>query len=491
MKPLSSLIHIDRSNRLAVYLQIANQIMLLIRNGTLVPNYRLPSTRQFAELLGVHRKTVVQAYDELLAQGWMESHVGKGTFVAGNIPVAHPQGAETIPKYNGSKLAGFGLKSLSYPDRPIKSYGSNLHLDDGFPDARLAPLEELGRAYKGQLTSGNLYTRLGYGDPSGSIWLRQQLSIYLNESRGLHTTPDNILIVRGTIMGLYLASQGLLSTGDNVVTGETSWMGAKVNFMQSGANILTVPVDEHGLDTDALELLCLTRKVRMVYVTSHHHYPTTVALRADRRITLLKMAEQFGFVIFEDDYDYDFHYLSKPLLPLAGADPRGMVLYCGSFTKSIAPAFRIGYLVGAENVINHLAGLRRIIDRQGDTILENAIAELLQMGIIQRHLRKSIREYRSRRDFFCEMLRSELGEYVNFNIPDGGMAVWAKFEKSVDMKSLSERSFKKGLGLSDGLMHGLPIGDNFTRLGFASSQIKEIEASVQLLKAVLMENNRH
>ncbi|MCE7038798.1 PLP-dependent aminotransferase family protein [Dyadobacter sp. CY312] len=485
MSPLSSLITIERTDRQSVYLQISNQIMVFIKDGILPADHRLPSTRELAGLLGVHRKTVVQAYDELLAQGWLESHTGRGTFVAANLPILKPSGIGSQPFTNGLKTAGFSLNPASYTERPIMSYGQGLHLDDGFPDVRLAPLEELSRAYRGQLLTGNAYTRLGYGDTKGSIWLRQQLSAYLNTSRGLHTTPENILIVRGTIMGLYLSSNGLISKGDSVVTGVTTWAGANTNFAQAGAKIHTIPVDEYGIDVDALESLCQNVKIRMVYVTSHHHYPTTVALRADRRMKLLKLAGQFGFVIFEDDYDYDFHYLSKPLLPLAGADPKGMVLYCGSFTKSIAPAFRVGYLVGAENVIDRFAGIRRIIDRQGDVVLENAIAELLQTGVIQRHMRKSLRTYRSRRDFFCELLGSELSQHITFQVPDGGLAVWAKFDKSVDMKAMSENAFRKGLGMSNGLGHGLPAGENFTRLGFASSNFQELEASVQILKGLL------
>jgi GntR family transcriptional regulator/MocR family aminotransferase len=480
MKPLSSLITVDRTDRQPVYLQIGNQLIGFVRDGTLPSDYRLPSTRQLAEHLGVHRKTVVQAYEELLAQGWLVSHTGKGTFVAGNIPVSVPLTAGVAAA--GLKTAGFILKPEIYTGRPIPNYGNGLHLDDGFPDARLAPLDELARAYRSQLTTGNIYSKLGYGDTRGSYWLRQQLSIYLNDSRGLHTTPENILVVRGTIMGLYLSSIGLLSAGDHVVTGATTWSGATANFTQAGAVIHTIPVDEYGMDIDALEKICEKIEVRLLYITSHHHYPTTVALRADRRVKLIRLAEKYGFVIFEDDYDYDFHYLSKPLLPLAGADPAGMVLYCGSFTKSIAPAFRVGYLVGAENVISRFAGLRRNIDRQGDTILENAIAELLQTGVIQRHLRKSLRTYRTRRDFFCSALHSELSGWLDFKIPDGGLAVWTQFDKAVDMKTLAEQALHLGLGFSNGIGHGLSSGENFTRLGFASSDIDELEASVAILK---------
>lgn len=493
MQVLSTLLHVEKRSKHPVYLQIANQLTLLIRNGTLQTGYRLLSTRQLAVLLGVHRRTVVQAYDELLAQGWLESHTGNGTFVAKHLP--------EIPQYKQEdKLenaispienAGFKFKKLPHLNRPVLRSNARLHLDDGFPDPRLAPLEELSRAYRTQLLSANPYTRLGYGDTKGSLWLRQELSAYLNETRGLKTSPENILIIRGIIMGLHLVSTALLERGDNVVIDAPGWFGASMNFVQAGANLIRVPVDEHGLDVSALEQICQHKVIRMVYVTSHHHYPTTVALRADRRLNLVKLAEKYGFIIFEDDYDCDFHYLSKPFMPLAGADPAGMVMYCGSFTKTISPAFRVGYLVGPADVISHLATLRRIIDRQGDQMLENAIAELLHNGIIQRHLRKSVRIYKQRRDLFCDLMRSELGDYVQFQVPDGGMAVWTQFNRKIDLKKLAETAMKNELYMANGVFAPSPEHGNLeqqthaVRLGFASSNPQELQESVEIIKKIL------
>ena len=259
-----------------------------------------------------------------------------------------------------------------------------------------------------------------------------------------------------------------------------SWGTATTNFVQAGAHIEPIEVDEYGLVVEELEKLCQQKTVRLVYVTSHHDYPTTVTLRADRRLNLLKLAKKYGFIVFEDDYDYDFHYLSKPLLPLASADRAGMVLYCGSFTKAISPAFRVGYLVGPEDVIAHLARLRRIIDRQGDLMLENTVAELLQTGVIERHLRKSLKEYRKRRDVFAELLQNELSDYVQFQLPDGGMAIWTLFDKSLDIERFAERCLKQELFFSNG-KHLHPTL-NGTRLGFASSNEEELVRCVEVMK---------
>ena len=488
MLPLSSLLTIDKADRHAVYLQIANQLTDLIRKGTIQSGQQILSSRQLADSLGIHRKTVVRAYDELLAQGWLESRVGSGTFVAANFPEIKAQPIGSLQKeiVDRKKTAGFSFEEKPYLNRVVLRHSAQLHLDDGFPDPRLAPLEELSRAYRTQLLTGNAYVKLGYGDTTGTSWLRHELSAYLNETRGLTTGPDNILITRGTVMGLHLASNGLLKQGDNVALTELGWGSARMNFTQAGANIIMVPADEFGINVDALEEICKKTTLRMLYITSHHHYPTTVALRADRRLQLLELSKKYGFIIFEDDYDYDFHYLSKPLLPLAGADQAGMVLYCGSFTKTISPAFRVGYLIGSENVINHLARLRRIIDRQGDNMLENAMAELLQNGVIQRHLRKSLRTYRQRRDVFCDMLTNELNPFLDFQIPDGGMAVWTRFDLKIDLSDLAKKALQKGLYFADGAESNLsPQKLNATRLGFASSNDDELEQSVQILKRLL------
>lgn len=486
MKPLPSLIKINKHEKPPVYLQIASQLMQLISNHTLPSGTRLPSSRWLAESLGLHRKTIVRAYEELLAQGWLESSIGNGTFVSNHFPNIKAHVSPSPHEKNSQKIAGFSFETLPHLNRKVLKNSASLHLDDGFPDARLAPLEELSRAYRTQLLTGNAYVKLGYGDTTGSLWLRTELSTYLNETRGLKTTADNILVTRGTVMGLHLASNGLLKAGDLVAISEMSWASAQMNFLQAGAKIITLKADHLGIDVDALEKVCREKPIRMIYVTSHHHYPTTVALRADRRAQLMQLSEKYGFIIFEDDYDYDFHYLSKPLLPLAGADPSGMVLYCGSFTKAISPAFRVGYLVGSENVITHLAQLRRIIDRQGDNMLENAIAELLQDGVIQRHLRKSLRAYRARRDAFCQLMGTQLADHVSFQIPDGGMAVWTKFVNRIDIQKLSKAALQKGLYFSDGLIHHMPENyQNFTRLGFASSTVGELEESVTIIKNLI------
>ncbi|MVM31430.1 aminotransferase class I/II-fold pyridoxal phosphate-dependent enzyme [Spirosoma sp. HMF4905] len=493
MLPFKSLIQVDKALTTPVFLQLSDQLSQLIRKGTLLPGYRLPGSRQLAELLSLNRQTIVAAYDEGLAQGWLESRSGSGTYVATHLAEVNPQAlvvndrdATPLSSDIPTKQPGYAFESISFLMRPVLTNQAGLRLDDGFPDTRLAPMDELSRAYRSYFSWGNPQKHFGYGDTKGHLLLREQLSIHLNETRGLRTTPDNVLITRGSIMGLHLTCQVLLRPGDVVVTGETTWAGATMNILKTGASVLTVSVDQHGMDIDTLETLCQKQPIRMVFVTPHHHYPTTVTLRADRRARLLQLAEQYGFVVMEDDYDYDFHYLSRPILPLASADQHGMVVYVGSLTKSVAPAFRIGYVVAPTALIDELARLRRIIDRQGDPMLEFAIGQLLKTGDLKRHFRKALRTYHARRDHFCELLTTELSDIIQFTKPDGGMAVWATFDPTIDMELMAQQAARAGLSLSNGIAHNPPSQRlNGTRLGFASSTEVELEQSVAVLKKIL------
>ncbi|MGA0558806.1 PLP-dependent aminotransferase family protein [Larkinella sp. VNQ87] len=486
MLPFKSLIQLDRAAEASVYLQLAGQLRQLISSSILPVNQRLPGTRQLAELLQIHRKTVIAAYDELLAEGWLESRPGSGTFVARQLPVVVPQTYGLTRPQESRKEPGFQFTPKPHLRRPVLTMHDGLRLDDGFPDIRMAPMEELARAYRSYFRWGNPQQHFGYGDPKGNRLLREELAAFLNETRALRTTPENILIVRGSIMGIHLASVLLLAPGQTAVVGETNWFGANMNFQQAGANLQTVPVDQHGIDVEALATLCERQPVRLVYVTPHHHYPTTVTMPPDRRLRLLQLSAQYGFAILEDDYDYEFHYLRRPILPLASADTNGMVVYVGSLSKSVAPAFRIGYVVAPETVINELARLRRIIDRQGDTMLEFAVGQLFRTGDMRRHLKKAHQVYAARCENFCSLLDQQLADTVQFEKPDGGLAVWARFDPALDLVKLSQKARAEGLSFADGQAHN-PPGKvlNSTRLGFASSTESELEQSVAVLRKLI------
>jgi GntR family transcriptional regulator/MocR family aminotransferase len=286
-------------------------------------------------------------------------------------------------------------------------------------------------------------------------------------------------------MGIYLATQILVKPGDELVVGEPGYFGANLTFRQLGAVINRVPVDSDGMDIDAVEALCRRKKIRVVYVIPHHHHPTTVTLTPERRIRLLELSLKFQFAIIEDDYDYDFHYASKPMMPMASLDRHGSVVYIGTLTKTLAPAFRVGFIAAPQKFIDAAANLRRFIDYPGDSLLENGIAELYRDGSIARHIKKAVKLYKERRDHFCALLDSELGNAVSFKVPDGGMSVWTKF-RNADLTKLSKAAARMGLVISNGKEYNTYRHNyNSIRLGFASLNAEEQRRAVKILKTCM------
>lgn len=325
---------------------------------------------------------------------------------------------------------------------------------------------------------------LSYIDVEGSPTVRKAISNYLNSSRGLQTDESNILMARGTQMAMFMLGHVLFSKDDLVITAEIGFRYAELTFMHAGAKFVRVPVDDEGIDVDAVEKVCRRKKIRALYVTSHHHYPTTVTLSASRRMKLLQLAEKYGFIIIEDDYDYEFHYESSPILPLASADRNGMVVYIGSFSKTISPGIRMGYIAAPPNLITELAKLRMLIDVQGDAVMEQVIAELLNEGEIRRHMKKALKVYRERRDFMCSMLKEKLGDVIHFDIPQGGLSIWAQYDKRIPVLELSDLLLKKEVILSKGLLHDISARKklNATRMGFGWMNLREAEKAVLILQ---------
>jgi len=482
---LESLLTINKESAVPIYLQITNGIINNIRRGILKPESALPSSRVLALALGVHRKTVIAAYDELYAQSWADVYPRKGIFVAKNLPEVKPK-----PLSKETGISSFATEThFDVPDYvPFQTLfapepQNNLIFNDGFPDTRLAPVELLVREYRrfGNYRFTPKY--LMYGSEQGSENLRNELAKFLSETRGLQVSPQDIMITKGVQMALYLAAQVLLSKGDTVIAADPGYPGANQVFEHSGAQMTLVPIDEHGIDLDAVEAICKKKKVKLLYVIPHHHRPTTVTLSSDRRMQLLDLSRKYRFAILEDDYDYDFHYSSSPILPLASADEYGSVIYVGSFCKTIAPGIRIGFAVAPQNLIIQLKRLRRMIDRQGEQLLEEAMANLLKNSDIGRHLKKSNKIYHERRDLLCKLLHEQLNEHVSFRIPDGGFAIWVKYLNGLDTAIVSKKAAEMGLSIPTGRDYWYTNDDNrtFVRLGFASLNQNEMENAVEIL----------
>ena len=487
MLPYASLISLEKTGT-PVYQQIANKLMWLIRQGMLKPGSALPSIRELSALLKVHRKTIVAAYAELSAQDWIETIPRKGIFVSANLPEIKPRTFRQTTKPQGyAKSTGFTLPTLNVPaSGSVKAGEHRLIINDGFPDARIAPVDLLLKQYKQLNQKILIQRRIIYGDPSGSINLRLAIAKFLRETRGLNLTENNILITRGGQMAFYLAARLLLKPGSTVIVGEPNYLNANLLFQQCGAKLVHVPVDGNGIDVNKIEKLCKKKRPDLLYIIPHHHHPTTVTLSTQRRLHLLELIHQYNIPVIEDDYDYDFHYNSSPILPLASADHNGNVIYIGSLTKLFASSFKLGYMIAPTEFIAKATGLRRLIDIRGDSLMEEAFAALFRNGHMQRHIKKSVKLYHERRDFFFDLLENELGDNISISKPAGGMAFWARFNKKLSLPQIAQRASAMGLYMSDGSFYNVNHNYNALRMGFASLTEYEMKEIAAVLKKAVM-----
>ncbi len=486
MISFKNLIDINRSSEVPVFIQISNTMAHLIKRGTLAQKFKLPGSRSLSEELGVHRKTVIAAYDELTSQGWIEVQPSKGTFVSSKLPVIEPQallnGRGIICPKGEAAFEYNQRKKLHRRDFAVEDI---LTIDEGIPDVRIAPVQEVIRHEKNILAREYNRKHLSYGSVYGDGLLRHVLADYLHETRGLNITSDNVLITRGSQMAMYLATQYILDKDDLVIVGDTNYWTANMTIEDRGAKLMTVPVDKNGLVVDAIGEICRSKKVKAIFVTSHHHHPTTVTLSAERRVQLVQLAKEYDFAILEDDYDYDFHYRRAPLLPLASADT-DHVVYMGAICKIVAPAYRVGYMVASKDFIKEVSHLRRIIDRQGDPILERAVANMIKQGDYQRHSKKALKLYQERRNNFDMLLRKYLREYLSYSVPEGGMAFWVGLNKKYNWDVVRDECRKRHLKIPHAKHYDpFNIGHNHNRFGFASLNFQEQEKAVLILSDVL------
>ncbi|MBW1298718.1 PLP-dependent aminotransferase family protein [Aquimarina litoralis] len=492
--PFKSNIILDRNSNRHLYLQLCDQMIGFIKSGKLAPSTKLPGSRKLSEDLEIHRKTVVAAYDELMSQGWIESIPAKGSFVSKDLPIVVPKKFQNGKNIDPNNVIGFSFKKRKHlMIRGIEKIKAPLKVDEGVPDHRLAPIEEIAKNYRNITNKVHHQDLLGYGDTYGNMDLRKALVSYLNQSRGLKTTVDNILITRGSQMGIYLASQLLLHDQKTIITGNTNYMTADNTFIEANGSVKRVSVDDQGINTKEIATICKQQKVSAVYVTSHHHHPTTVTLSAERRMHLLSLAQQYRFAIIEDDYDYDFHYCNAPILPLASNDTQGNVMYIGGFTKIIAPALRIGYFIAPKEVVDEAARLRRILDRQGDTLLEQTLARMIINGDVQRHSNKVRKIYKERRDLFCDLLSEKLDNYFDFKVPNGGMAVWVQLKKQYNWDTVMAEALKLDVAFNPEWRRydNENLGHNGIRIGFAALNKEEIHTVISTLEKVMASIKHH
>jgi len=482
MKRWNLALRLDESSKTPIFIQIARALTEAIRRGRLVPGDPLPSSRSLAARLGVHRNTVLAAFDELRSEGWIETLPARRTQVASSLPVELGGGGGARPRM---------IRSLGYDLRPPKfdpaegpPPSGSMSLSGGSPDLRLVPRAALARAYRRAL---NLHGQdlLAYGDAQGHAGLRREIAAMLTAERGLAVSAKDLLITRGSQMALALIAKALLRQGD-VVAVEAMGYRPAWEALGVDAELVPVAVDDEGLDVEALGELAAQRSIKAVYLTPHHQYPTTVILSASRRIRLLALAKEHRFAIIEDDYDNEIHYAGRPVLPLASADRAGVVIYIGTLSKILAPGLRVGFLSAPPQLIERLLVIRTRVDRQGDQVLEAALAELFEDGEVGRHARRMRRIYLARREALVEALAGRLGGAVSHRLPAGGMAIWTEVDPSIDVEGWAERAAAMGVCVATGRRFAFDgkVCQNM-RIGFAAWTEEELWMAIGRLAAAL------
>ena len=472
---------IDPSRSTPVYMQIIHSIIHDIETGRLSSGTFLPSSRELAKMLDVNRKTVVFAYEDLIAQGWLCSVGTRGTMVSESLPKQNLS-SKSEDSAGGSETAGFSFRAP--PERPLAvPQGTGLKLDEGSPDGRIFPFDQLARAYRAAIQKTAQANRFQYLDPKGSENLREQIAEMLRSQRGLPVTMDNICVTRGSQNALFLSLQVLVKPGDAVIVEELTYEPAVAAIKAIGGQVLPVGLDEGGINVEEVELACRRHAVRAIFLTPHHQFPTTVALRPERRLPLLELARKYGFAIIEDDYDHEFHFQSQPLLPMASYALE-QVMYVGSLSKLLLPTLRIGYLAAPAPVIDALAHRISLTDGMGNAVTEETAAHLMENGELLRHSRKAWRLYAKRRLNFARLLEQHLGAHAKFDMPDGGLAFWVRFDREI-MKV--EEQMRQG-GLRFASSQSFATRDTATpglRFGFASLTDIEAEETIMTVARAL------
>ncbi|HTS79363.1 MAG TPA: PLP-dependent aminotransferase family protein [Myxococcaceae bacterium] len=468
-----------------VYLQIAHALMREIHRGRFRPGDPLPGYRTLAEQLGVSRNTVMSAYHELQVEGWVVSAPGEGSAVARRLPAHLParlQSRNEVPRA-ASGTIGFALGPEPAPPTAGGQRGM-LEVASGVPDPRLLPGAALARAYRRAI----LRARGGpeSGDPQGQLQLREALSRMLSSTRAISAPPERIFVARGSQMALYLVAQAVVSPGDTVAVEALGARRAWDAFVRAGARCLPVSIDDEGLQIQALEALLRETPVRAVFVTPQRQYPTLAVLSAERRARLLQLAATHRFAVIEMDPDSEFHFEGRPQAPLASKDPSQVVVHVGTLSKIFSPDLRLGFVVGPVPLLTRMNALRATYDRHGDPVLERAMAELMEDGELQRHLNRMDKVYRSRRDALCAGLGETLGETLAVVPPGGGLAIWARVQREVDVDAWAARALERGVSFQPGRrfsFDGSAVPG--LRLGFSNYPEPELQEVARRLRSAL------
>lgn len=480
------LIELNRESPLPLYAQIVTQLREMIRRGVLKVGDRLPANRELARKLGVNRNTVTAAYEELLAEGIIRSHVGQGTFV-NEVPMAGEIRDERVATFPMSWNAW-----LTEPPResPFRSFMNlqpkqdTISLSHGLPQTELFPLEDfrlaLNRAFRRE---GRSLLQLGLS--GGYQPLQQYLASHM-ALLGIQVTADEVMITNGCQQSLDLLSRILVRPGDEVVIENPTFAGAISVFCGAHSQCINVPVNERGLDLDVLEDILTQRRPKLIYVIPTFQNPTGATMDIATRRQLIELAARHRVPIIEDDVYRELRYDGADVLPLKALDKYGLVIYINSFSKVAFPGLRVGWIVAPRPLIEHLSVLKQRSDVHASMLSQAAIYEFARQGLLNKHLRRMKKIYGERRDVMLAALTKYFPAEAEWRTPEGGMTVWIRLPETLNTSQLLHEAAKQGVVFTPGeYFYASQPQCHFMRLSFTMTDALHIEVAVKRLGALV------
>jgi GntR family transcriptional regulator / MocR family aminotransferase len=463
------------------------ELRTAILDGRLKPGARLPTTRSLATQHCISRGTVVNVFEQLLSEGYLESRVGSGTSVNRKLPddFFDPTSTRVGPTPS-SKPVTRGILSKRGKQMavsPFYDYTKPRAFRANQPSVNHFPTEVWSRlgARRMRLASREM---LLAGDVLGYRPLREAVAAHLGSTRGVVCTADQVMIISGIQQALDLVTRLVLDPGDEAWMEDPGYEGAVAILRAVGAKLIPVPVDENGLRV--MEGLKLAPKARFAFVTPAHQFPLGVTLPLERRLKLLEWSRSTGAWIFEDDYDSEFRFAGRPLTAMQGLAPDGNVIFCGSFSKMLFPALRMGFLVIPPHLIDPLRAARSIVDRYGPVVEQAVLCDFITEGHFGRHLRRMREVYAEHLDVLMTAARSEWGDRLTLQSTDTGLQTVAWLAKDLDDAEFARAASERGVEV--GALSEFALkwkGRNGLQIGFASVGAAELRRGVRAIAKLL------
>lgn len=450
----------------ALYRQIYRSLRRAILDGELSRGTRLPSTRTLASELGISRNTVINAFAQLQAEGYLESGPGAGSFVARELPdtLLHAGRRRTAEGTGGPdrprlSARGYAMLAAGTPSTPA---GAPPAFTPGIPALDVFPHRQWNRSVSRSLRRTDP-TLLNYGPSEGYLPLRKAIAAYVAGARGVRCDPEQVIMVSGVQQGLDLIARLLTDPGAPVWLEEPGHLGARGVFMAAQTHLVPVPVDAEGFNIG--EALRRAPNARIAYVTPSHQSPTGVVMSLRRRLELLEWASRYGGWVIEDDYDSEFRYAGRPLAALQGLGDRSRVLYLGTFAKVLAPGLRLAYLVVPDALVDSFAAGRRLLDTHSPAPLQVAMADFIESGYLSTHVRRMRSLYARRQAVLVDAVQRHLGALLEIAPAASGMHLVGKLRRGDDCL-LSRKAAEHGINvpplslyyLDQALQRGLLFG---------------------------------